>query len=79
MLCREPGSTIDSFIFRTSGIPTYLEENHLHKEDGLILGNSGYALSHYLMTPYPNPITREERRFNTAYKTTRCSVERWDS
>ena len=76
IVAKWPGSTHDSFIFRTSNIRQYLEENHTKIEDGLILGDSGYALSRYLMTPYSNPVTRAERRYNVAHKTTRCSVER---
>ena len=44
-------------------------------EDGLILGDSGFALSRYSMTPYTNLIIQEER-FKAANKTTWCSIQR---
>ena len=76
IVAKWPGSTHDSFIFRTSNLHTYLEENHLRIDDGLILGDSGYALCRYLMTPYADTVTRPEKRYNRAHKSTRCSVER---
>ena len=57
-----PGSTHNSFILRTSNLHTYLKENHLRIDDGFILGDSGYALCRYLMTPYADPVTVPEKR-----------------
>jgi hypothetical protein len=76
MVVRWPGSTHDSFIFRSSEIHDYLRVNHTTLEQGVVLGDSGYALTNFLMTPYENPNTRQQRRFNVTHKTTRCSVER---
>ena len=44
--------------------------------DGVLLGDSGYASSPFLMTPYLNPKTRQEEHFNRAHKVTRCIIER---
>ena len=71
-----PGSTHDSFVFRTSNIKHYLDVTNTTIDKGIILGDSGYALTNYLMTPYANPVTPAQRHFNRAQKTTRCSVER---
>ena len=76
IVARWPGSVHDSFIFRTSNLKRYLDQNQTTIEDGLILGDSGYALSNYLLTPYDNPITRQQRRFNSSQKCARSSVER---
>ena len=73
---RWPGCTHDSFIFRSSEVHDYLRDNHTTLEKGVVLGDSGYALTNFLMTPYENPSTPQQRRFNVAHKTTRCSVER---
>ena len=73
---RWPGSTHDSFIFRSSDVYDYLRDNHKTLEQGVVLGDSGYALANFLMTPFDNPITRQQRRFNVTHKSTRCSVER---
>ena len=54
----------------------HLEENHLRIDDGLILGDNENALCQYLMTTYADPVTRPEKRYNSAHKSTRCSVER---
>ena len=71
-----PGSTHDSFIFSQSDVKEYLQRNHTTLEKGILLGDSGYGLTNYFMTPYENPVTPEQRRFNRAQKSTRCSVER---
>ena len=73
-MARWPGSAHDSHIFRTSAIGRQLEGSGL--TDGVLLGDSGYACSPYLMTPYFNPVTRKEELFNRAHKITRCIIER---
>ena len=42
----------------------------------MLLGDSGYACTPFLQTPYAHPQTRSEERFNGAHKTTRCLIER---
>ena len=71
-----PGSTHDSFIFSQSEVKAYLQRNHTTLEKGILLGDSAYGLTNYLMTPYENPVTPEQRRFNSAQKSTRSSIER---
>ena len=70
------GSTHESFIFRFSDVKDYFDANHIEISDGLVLGDSGYPLLRYLMTPYINSRNPEEVRYNRAHKSTRCSVER---
>ena len=43
---------------------------------GVLLGDSGYACTPFLMTPYAQPRTRSEEQFNRAHKTTRGIIER---
>jgi hypothetical protein len=53
-----------------------LEEVPHNTEDGILLGDSGYALRSFLITPYLDPVQPHQRRFNRAHKKTRCLVER---
>ena len=73
LVARWPGSTHDSFIFTESLIGQHLERT---QPDYFLLGDSGYACSPYLLTPYPNPATRSQRRFNSSLKSTRSTIER---
>ena len=65
------GSTHDSHIFRTSAVFQQLE-GQCGLESGFLLGDSGYACTPFLMTPYAQLRTRSEEQFNRAHKTTRC-------
>ena len=69
-------STHDSFIFRTSAIGRQLQDRVHNLEDGVLLGDSGYACSPFLLTPYAQSSTRSEERYNKAHKSTRNLVER---
>ena len=43
---------------------------------GWLIGDSGYPLTPYLLTPFINPINRDEERYNRKHKCTRSSTER---
>ena len=58
IVARWPGSTHNSHIFRSSNICSYIEENHHSLDDGILLGDSGYALHPFMMTLYNNPSTQ---------------------
>jgi hypothetical protein len=60
MVSKWPGSTHDSHLFRTSNIHNRLEGNDF--ENGVLIGDSGYACLPYLMTPYPEPKTQCDKR-----------------
>lgn len=68
-----PGSCHDSFIFNNSSIKTKLEEN---ASKGFLFGDSGYALSSILITPFTNPATPAETNFNKVHAKVRSQVER---
>ena len=66
------GSVHDSFILRQSVLWDAFEENHI---DGFILGDSGYPIRPWLMTPYAHPATPAQVAFNVAHRKTRVQVE----
>ncbi len=68
-----PGSCHDSFIFNNSGLKNQLEAD---PSKGFLFGDSGYALSSTLITPYSNPTTPQEVNFNKVHSTVRSQVER---
>ncbi|XP_071137367.1 putative nuclease HARBI1 [Mytilus edulis] len=76
VVARWPGSVHDSHIMRCSQVCTHLEESHLSVQDGLILGDSGYACRSFLMTPYLRPTEPCHEKFNKAHMKTRCCIER---
>ena len=43
---------------------------------GFLFGDSGYANSPILITPFPNPSNAQEMKFNKAHKSIRSKVER---
>ncbi|MBN3310133.1 HARB1 nuclease, partial [Amia calva] len=43
--------------------------------DGLLLEDRGYPCLRYLMTPYPDPPTREQIKYNVAHSNTRVRIE----
>ena len=75
IVARWPGSTHDSFVFNTSRIGQQLEAKPPSLENGLLLGDSGYACKPYLMTPYLNPTTPKQEDYNKAHVHTRVAIE----
>ncbi|XP_060603019.1 putative nuclease HARBI1 [Ruditapes philippinarum] len=69
---RWPGSTHDAFILANSTLPGIFESTN----NGWLLGDSGYPLKKWLITPLLNVNTEQERRFNEAHMATRCVIER---
>ncbi|XP_064642046.1 putative nuclease HARBI1 [Lineus longissimus] len=74
VVARWPGATHDSHIFKESEIGQHLSENNM--QEGYLLGDSGYPCKPFLLTPYLTPTTRAEKRYNSAQKKTRNSIER---
>ncbi|XP_063734541.1 putative nuclease HARBI1 [Eleginops maclovinus] len=69
---RWPGSVHDSRIFRESSLS---DRFHQGQFDGILLGDRGYACMKFLITPFPDPQTRQQRSFNHAHSVTRARIE----
>ncbi|CAG2196490.1 HARBI1 [Mytilus edulis] len=72
LVAKFPGSVHDSYIFSNSELGYFFEENNV---DGWLLGDSGYGLKKYLLTPKLNPNTLAEEKYNKAHSKTRTIVE----
>nr|CAH0108003.1 unnamed protein product [Daphnia galeata] len=70
----KPGSSHDSNVFADSVIGRAFKNNEFGQS--YLLGDSGYACTPFLLTPYSQPEGRAEERFNTAHKNTRNTIER---
>ncbi|KAJ8967359.1 hypothetical protein NQ314_002945 [Rhamnusium bicolor] len=76
IVCRWPGSTHDSTIFNNSRVRAQMENGEFG-DDSLLLGDGGYAVKRYLITPLRNPITPAEHLFNESQIRTRNPIERF--
>ncbi|KAJ4427679.1 hypothetical protein ANN_25328 [Periplaneta americana] len=74
IVARWRGSAHDSRIFNESRIKERFEQHEFGRF--ILLGDSGYGVHKYLLTPLRNPETRQERVYNTCHKKTRNVVER---
>ena len=68
-----PGSAHDSRIFRESGICAALNRGDYN---GILLGDKGYRCDNNLFTPFRDPQTAKETRYNAAHAKTRNLIER---
>lgn len=69
-----PGNAHDSFVFRMSDLNTNLFGQF--RGNGILLGDSAYALSERVLVPIQSPSTHKERIYNREFRKIRCSVER---
>ncbi|XP_061595551.1 putative nuclease HARBI1 [Cololabis saira] len=74
IVARWPGSTHDAFILTHSSIGRRLQAGAAR--DGWLLGDSGYPLRRWLLTPFTNPQSEEEVRYNITHARGRSVVER---
>lgn len=74
VVARWPGSTHDQTIFNNSSLKARFENNGFRNL--ILLGDSGYALKKYLITPILNPTNEVEHVFNESQIRTRNPIER---
>ncbi|XP_062608636.1 putative nuclease HARBI1 [Saccostrea cucullata] len=68
-----PGATHDSFVLSNSGLSGVME--HL-EGGGWLLGDSGYPLKEWLLTPFLSPANQHEVNYNDAHGKTRVVIEK---
>lgn len=66
-----PGSVHDSRILKNSPVPRVM-----NGKDALLLGDSGYGIRPWLMTPYRVPGNEMQRNFNRIFTKERVVIER---
>ena len=69
-----PGSCHDSFVLQQSGIYNKFESGLI--SNGILLGDSGYPLKTWLMTPISRPVNPAEETYNVAHQKTRVVIEK---
>lgn len=74
IVARWPGSVHDSTIFNSSIVKDMMESPQFGS--CCLLGDRGYALQRYLLTPLSSPQTAAERLYNESQIRTRNVVER---
>ncbi|KAJ2942141.1 hypothetical protein O0L34_g11054 [Tuta absoluta] len=71
-----PGSVHDAAVWRASALSSHMETEFLQgMEDQWLLGDKGYPLLPWLMTPVSAPETEAEINYNTAHTSARNIVE----
>ncbi|XP_061391094.1 putative nuclease HARBI1, partial [Musca vetustissima] len=73
----KPGSCHDSFVWLVSNAKNYYKDLYANGRNCWLLGDSGYGLEPYIITPYRNPeFNTVEHRFNRRHCAARNIVER---
>ncbi|XP_011859622.1 PREDICTED: putative nuclease HARBI1 [Vollenhovia emeryi] len=75
IVARWPGSVHDATIFEHSTLRRRFEQNEFNS--GLLLGDGGYPVRNYLLTPLINPNTPAEECYNETQIRTRNIIERF--
>ncbi|XP_019699684.1 putative nuclease HARBI1 [Harpegnathos saltator] len=73
IVARWRGSAHDSRIWNSSRLKEKFEERRM---TGILLGDAGYPCRPYLLTPFLNPRTPTEDRYNRAHIRTRLTIEK---
>ncbi|XP_045542841.1 putative nuclease HARBI1 [Papilio machaon] len=72
LVARWPGSTPDNFIYNNSSIKQRLDTGEL---EGVILGDSDFAMSNTILTPFLSPNSIPQEQYNKSHNETRKIVE----
>ena len=75
IIAKWPGSVSDAWILRKSALCAAFEGSE-KPVAGLLLGDSGYMLRDWLLTPIPSPQTPQERSYNSCHRSARVTVKR---
>ena len=67
-----PGSVHDSRILKNCA----MHDSLIAGNNGILLGDNGYPLLPFLMTPFLNPASPEEEHYNRVHKRSCCTIER---
>lgn len=73
IVARWPGSARDATIFNNSRLKFQFENRQFG--NGILLGDRGYPLKPYLLTPLRNPAGHAEHQYNESHTHTRSIVE----
>lgn len=77
VISRFPGATHDAAIWQVSEDKAELQRCHERGDkNSWILGDSGYPLQPWLLTPYANPVSAQQIKFNEKHISTRNVIER---
>lgn len=74
IVARWPGSSHDSMIFANSSAKFHFGNGEFG--NGIVLGDSGYEQSNYLLTPFQEPNTPTQSLYNESQIRTRNVIER---
>nr|XP_034339477.1 putative nuclease HARBI1 [Crassostrea gigas] len=73
IVCKYGGATHDAYILANSSIPEIMDQL---PGGGWLLGDSGYPLRPWLMTPFLTPQAGQQDKYNASHIKTRNCVER---
>ena len=76
IVAKYPGSAHDAFIWRNCAVHHYLQQHTTSGVQKWLLGDSGYPVSQFLMTPVTHPSTVAENNYNKKHSQTRNAIER---
>ena len=63
-----PGSSHDSHVWKLSNVKRFFENQYNHGDNSRILGDAGYPLEPWLLTPCRSPaVGSKESKFNLAH------------